>query len=86
MTDRAEAAVAEIEKQVRQLMAAVGVRLPPGEVRLVSPAQASLLDFMAEHPFATIRELEIHNGEPGAWSQEMEGRVTEKFRATRVRV
>ena len=71
------------EALLRQLMAAVGIRLPPGELRLVSPAQAALLDFMAEHPFATLHELEVHAGEPISWSKEIEGKITEKFRAGR---
>ena len=41
------------------------VRLPPGsQLRVVSAAQAALLDFLAEHPFCRITDLEIVNGEP----------------------
>ena len=70
----------EIEAKLRELMAALKVDLGPGELRRVTPAQAALLDFFREHPFSTIHELEIHNGDPKTWERQ-QGAVTEKFRA-----
>jgi hypothetical protein len=61
-------------------MEALKVDLGPGELRRVTPAQAALLDWFREHPFATIHDLEIHNGDPKTW-EEQRGAVTEKFRA-----
>ena len=78
-TQTREAAV--IEEKLRALMDALGISLPRGELRFVTPARAVLLDFFDEHPFARIDELEIHNGDPSAWSQKVEDRVTLKFRA-----
>lgn len=41
------------------------VKLPAGcELRVVSAAQAALLDFFAENPYCTIEELDVHAGEP----------------------
>jgi len=69
-----------IEAKLRELMAALELDLGPGELRRVSPAQAALLDWFRAHPFSTIHELEIHNGDPKTW-EEQRGAVTEKFRA-----
>ena len=69
-----------IEAKLRELMAALKVDLGPGELRRVTPAQAALLDWFRAHPFSTIHELEIHNGDPKTW-EEQRGVVTEKFRA-----
>jgi hypothetical protein len=41
------------------------LRLPAGcEVRVISAAQAALLDFFAEHPYCTIEGIDVHAGEP----------------------
>lgn len=41
------------------------VKLPAGcELRIVSAAQAVLLDFFADNPYCTIEELDVHAGEP----------------------
>ena len=69
----------EAEAKLRELMEALGIDLGPGELRRVTPAQAALLDYFRQHPFAIIHELEIHNGDPRTWQQQ-EGAVTEKFR------
>lgn len=71
--------VEKAEAALRALMDALGIDLGPGELRLITPAQAALLDFLHQHPFATIHELEIHNGDPKAW-QHHQGAVTDKFR------
>lgn len=70
----------ESDAKLRELMEALKVDLGPGELRRVTPAQAALLDWFREHPFATIHDLEIHNGDPKTW-EEQRGAVTEKFRA-----
>ncbi len=71
-------AIAEAEKKLRELMGALGIRLPAGELRVVSPAQAALLDFCARHPFCQI-SLEVRAGEPHMASKEWEGGVREAF-------
>jgi hypothetical protein len=41
------------------------VKLPAGcELRVVSAAQAALLDFFADNPYCTIEGLDVHAGEP----------------------
>jgi len=48
-----------------QLGSDLPVKLPAGcELRIVSAAQAVLLDFFAEHPYCTIEGLDVHAGEP----------------------
>jgi len=56
-------------KSLGQALSQIGdelpLKLPAGcELRLVSAAQAVLLDFFAEHPYCTIEELDVHAGEP----------------------
>lgn len=69
------------QEALRALMDALGIELGPGELRRVTPAQATLLDFFREHPFATIHELEIHNGDPSMWKLRQGDVVTDRFRA-----
>jgi len=71
---------AEIEDKLRALLESLGIALPPGELRLVSPAQAALLDWFAEHPFATVRELKVENGEPIIGEHELSAATAERFR------
>ena len=48
-----------------QLGSDLPVKLPAGcELRIVSAAQAVLLDFFAEHPYCTIEGIDVHAGEP----------------------
>ena len=56
-------------KSLGQALAQIGaelpLRLPAGcELRVVSAAQAALLDFFAENPYCTIEGLDVHAGEP----------------------
>lgn len=81
MSTRATKPVTEIaERKLRDLMDALGIDLGPGELRWVSPAQAALLDWFAGHPFATVRNLKIENGEPIIGEHELSVATTEKFR------
>lgn len=74
----------EATEHLRAVLGALGVDLGPGEIRFVSPARAALLDFLDANPFATIHEIEIHNGDPKAWEMQEEV-VTRKFRAGKER-
>lgn len=69
---------AEIEEKLRGLMEALGIKLPPGELRFVSPARAALLDWFDRHAFFEIR-LEGRAGEPYLGAVEWEKGVTERF-------
>jgi len=41
------------------------LKLPAGcQLRVVSAAQAALLDFFAENPYCTIEDIDVHAGEP----------------------
>ena len=52
------AALAEIADQI-------SIPLPAGcELRVVTAAQAALLDFIGQNPYCTIEELQIHAGDP----------------------
>ena len=63
---------------LRELCAALGVKLPVGHVRLITPGQAALLEFCARHPFCEFM-LEVRAGEPYMASAEWEDGVKETF-------
>ncbi len=69
---------AAIEEKLRGLLESLGITLPPGELRLVSPAQAALLDWFAAHPFCEI-VLDVRAGEPHLGTLEWETGVKERF-------
>ena len=75
-----KADLSRAQELLRSLCEALGMRLGPGELRYVTPAQAALLDYLAEHPFCTILQLEIQNGDPQVGGRLLEGAVAEKFR------
>ncbi|HUW12304.1 MAG TPA: hypothetical protein VM537_21440 [Anaerolineae bacterium] len=55
---------AEIEEKLRALMESLGIALPPGELRLVSPAQGAFLDLCAELGDAKLTLVQVDRGEP----------------------
>ena len=68
------------EELLRNLCDALGIRLGPGELRYVTPAQAALLDLFAQYPFSTLVNVEVQNGDPQVGGRLLEGAVAEKFR------
>ena len=72
--------LARAEGLLRELATALGVKLPAGELRMITPAQAALLDWFAAHPFARIRDLEVANGDPIIGDHELSAATAEKFR------
>jgi len=57
------------------------VKLPAGaELRVVTAAQAALLEFLAAHPFCTIESLDVHNGDPVLAKLRLNEVVAEKIR------
>ncbi len=66
--DKAKAPAADIKALGQALMrigSEVPLPLPPGcELRVVTAAQAALLDFFAENPYSTIEDLDVHAGDP----------------------
>ena len=67
-----------------QLGSDLPVKLPAGcELRLVSAAQAVLLDFFAEHPYCTIESLDVHAGEPDLVRLRLSEAVVKKIKLIR---
>ena len=77
--------LAEAEAHLRALCEAVGLALGPGELRLLSPARAALLDFLDANPYCTIRELRVLAGDPVVGDHELSPAVTRKFQFSRGR-
>jgi hypothetical protein len=60
------------------------LRLPAGcEVRVISAAQAALLDFFAEHPYCTIEGIDVHAGEPELVRLRLSEAVVQKIKLAR---
>jgi len=60
------------------------LRLPAGcEVRVISAAQAQLLDFFAEHPYCTIEGIDVHAGEPELVRLRLSEAVVKKIKLAR---
>jgi hypothetical protein len=67
--------LARAERLLRELMAEVGVQLPPGcKVLLVTAAQAALLEFGSRHQFSEVK-VEFRGAQPYMATVEFAGMV-----------